>query len=141
MKQLEGQELERQRNRDIKVQTDKLEEEKLAISREAELEAARKRLAQKQVDVKALIERKSKEHEEIIEDEKQWLFRIEKETMERHQKDLEEQEAADKERIRKRVEFEEQTRIREFKLIQIREQQIEADFEVEQLIELIKVKE
>jgi len=42
-----------------------------------------------------LQDKRAKDHDEIIEEEKQRLYRIEKEMMERHKKDLEEQEEAE----------------------------------------------
>ena len=61
----------------------------------------------KREEVASLQDKRAKDHDDIIEAEKQRLYRIEKEMMERHKKDLEEQEAAEKIRIKKREEDEE----------------------------------
>jgi len=61
--------------------------------------------------------------------------------MERHQKDLLEQELAEKVRSQKRIEGEEQSRVRLIKIMTLKDQQADADQEVEQLTELIRIKE
>ena len=66
---------------------------------------------------------------------------MEKEAMERHQKDLLEQELAEKVRSQKRIEGEEQSRVRLIKIMTLKDQQADADQEVEQLTELIRIKE
>lgn len=52
--------------------------------RKQELEAARKRLQDKRDELKALIEKKAKDREDQIEEEKQRLYKMEKDMMERH---------------------------------------------------------
>ena len=112
MKELEDKERERQKQRRLKEEQEAREDEKTRSMREAELAAARKRLQLKREEVASLQDKRAKDHDDIIEAEKQRLYRIEKEMMERHKKDLEEQEAAEKIRIKKREEDEEQQRLR-----------------------------
>lgn len=141
MKELEELELARAANRKIKVEKQRLEDEQMRKNWDDELALARKKRDEAKIQVQLLLEKKAKEHDELLEEEKQRLFRIEKDMMERHQRDIEEQEAAEKERLRKRAEDEEQQRLREIKLITLREQHNESELEVEQLLELIKIKE
>lgn len=84
MKELEDQDRERQNKRKLKEQKDIIEDDQLAKMRKQELEAARKRLQDKRDELKALIEKKAKDREDQIEEEKQRLYKMEKDMMERH---------------------------------------------------------
>jgi hypothetical protein len=67
MNQLEDQEREREKQRRIKDDHNRMEDEKLRKQRDLEIEAARKKLALKREDVQKLIDHKSVEREEFIE--------------------------------------------------------------------------
>lgn len=77
----------------------------------------------------------------FADEEKERCFRIEKDMLERYEKDLNEQEAYDKDRKKKRKEYEEEYQTLYLRLTVVREEQIYAELEDEQLMELIQQEE
>lgn len=140
LKAMLDEEARRQQLKRIQDDQNLNEEQKERARREAEIAAARKKLADLKNQLQLETERKLKERDEFDEEEKQRRFTMEKEAMERKKKDLEEQEAFERTRLKRRAEEDEASQIRLVKLTQLRSQQTELETEVEQLTELIHVK-